>query len=218
METHLEDDGTFTLGGLDCCINDLLLVHSVVLGIVLGTNINTQLVGGHSTVGGGLHLFHVQQGNAFIRVTQHGSLEVTDHFCLTCTTRGFDECNATLDQTPALLVDPSVSCRNVLVGVLGEDCFLHIQRRTEEVVRGVALGFDCSPLECITSASHQELIGVLVLRHGDIPELLGEGTIQNLCGSLACLVQFTCIYNLLEGVEVGVVLLDELLPNASTGK
>ena len=97
METHFEDDGTLPLGGLDCSLNDLLLVHSVTLGIVLGTNINTQLVGGHSTVSSGLHLFHVQQGNALIRVTQHGSLEVSDHFCLTSTTRGFNECNTALD-------------------------------------------------------------------------------------------------------------------------
>ena len=105
MQAHLEDDSTLTLGRLDSSLNHFLLRDSVICSIVLGTNINTQLVGSHCTVGGGLHFFHVQQGDTLVRVTQHGSLEVTDHLSLACASRCLDEGDATLDQTPALLVD-----------------------------------------------------------------------------------------------------------------
>ena len=78
--------------------------------------------------------------------------------------------------------------------------------------------FDRSPLECLPCASRKELIGILVLRHRDIPELLRKSPIQNLCRLLASIIKLTSIHDLLEAVEVLVLFLDELLPNAGRGK
>ena len=217
MHPHLEDDCTLCFGGFLCSLDDILLGDTVITSIILCTYINTQLIGSHSTIRCRLHLLHMQEGNAFIRVSQHSHLEEAHNLCLTHTTGCFDEGQATLDQATALFVDTSMTRWDIAVGVLLADSLVNCIIRTEEVVWCVALWFDCCPLECITSTRHQELIGILILGHRDIPEVLGEGCIHNLCGSASCFIKLTSIHNLLEGGEILVVLLDELVTNAGTG-